>query len=69
MRAGSSLRDAFGGRRRTAYGPPGTAWDRLGPDIFFSPRKNGEENLFVGLWFWFTKAQPVGVEKKSDYVG
>jgi hypothetical protein len=27
----------FERRGRTAYGPPGTAWDRLGPDKFFSP--------------------------------
>jgi hypothetical protein len=24
-------------------GPLGTAWDRLGPDKFFSPRRKGEE--------------------------
>jgi hypothetical protein len=25
------------------FGPPGTAWDRLGPDKIFSPREKGEE--------------------------
>jgi hypothetical protein len=47
--------------RRTAYGPPGSAWVRLGPDKFFSPLKKGAKNRSAGLWLQSTGTQAVGV--------
>jgi hypothetical protein len=43
-----------------AYGPHKSAWDRLGPLKFFSPRKSGEENRCEGLWSGFAGTQSVG---------
>jgi hypothetical protein len=34
-----------------AYGPPWSAWDRLGPDKFFSPLENGAKNRSSVFWF------------------
>jgi hypothetical protein len=40
--SGCEVRSAeWGGSER--FGPHKSAWDRLGPDKIFSPRKNGEE--------------------------
>jgi hypothetical protein len=43
------------------FGPPWSAWDRLGPDKFFSPRENLVKKWFGGLCLSFAPTPPVGV--------
>ncbi len=49
------------GADRSAYGPPGTAWYRLGPDKIFSPGEKGAKSRSAGLWLRQLRTQPVGV--------
>jgi hypothetical protein len=43
-----------------AYGPPGSAWDRLGPDKFFSPRRMEEKSPVWNCGRRVAWAPPVG---------
>jgi hypothetical protein len=47
--------------RSYRFVPAGTAWYRLVPDKFFSPRKKPGENHRLGLWLSFAGTPRVGV--------
>jgi hypothetical protein len=59
MQAGSETGAPW--QKKMPIVPLRTAWDRLGPDKFFSPRENGGKNCRSGLWWSFAETQSVGV--------
>lgn len=56
------------GKPTYRFVPAGTAWYRLGPDKFFSPRKNGEKNQDPRLWWELAGTQSVGDVGKNRIV-